>query len=147
MPMVMVTGQREAVHGRGRNPRQRDLARPVEAVRGTLAGARRRFHICRKTCTKLRLTGSTLACGPSAAPRPVSLKPRSTCSHLAQVDDHRAVDLGKRLGVELVGELADRLADQRLAALPHHQRVLLVGAQEGDLLDRDQAHARCRPRP
>ena len=44
--------------------------------------------------------------------------------------------------LEFVGEFADRLADEGLAAIPDHQRVLLVRAQEHDLLDRDQAQCR-----
>src|ERR1700748_3090471 len=65
----------------------------------------------------------------------------------AQVDDRRAVDLDEGLGLEAVEQLADRLADQRLAAHPDDQRVLLVGAEVQHLVDRDQLDHLSHRRP
>src|SRR5688500_14089889 len=58
----------------------------------------------------------------------------------AHVDDGGTVDLPEARRVELVAELLDRLADQRLAILGEHARVLAVGAEVADVVDRDDAH-------
>ena len=58
-----------------------------------------------------------------------------------QIDDHGTVNLRECLRVKLVGELSDRFSDNRLAALPDDERVLLVRAQKCYLIDGYQADA------
>src|SRR5512147_1320556 len=65
------------------------------------------------------------------------------------VDDRRAMDLPELLGIELLDQFLDRLADQRLEGLCLHARVLFVGCEEQDVGHRDQlqllAHACLNP--
>ena len=96
------------------------------------------LHMFRKSAMNVRLTGSVSArFFRRIVPRP-DLVARDARDG-AQVHDGGAMDLLEDRGVEHVQQLADRLADQRLALGGGDHRVLVLGLEVGDILDEDQA--------
>src|SRR6059058_197293 len=63
-------------------------------------------------------------------------------SDRAQIDDRSAMHLPELLAVQLVEELLDRLADERVAVTGNDLGVLVLGVEVDDLVDRNQAHRR-----
>jgi len=58
--------------------------------------------------------------------------------HGVEVHDGGTMDLPEPLGIELVDELLEALADQPLAIRRDHPRVLRIGLEVAHLLDRDE---------